>query len=47
MDRLDVMLFALMSLGPAVQEFYGSLSDKQKANLHKVVLQARRPGGDS
>ena len=47
MDRLDVMLFALMSFGPAVQEFYGSLSDKQKANLHKVVLQARRPGGDS
>ena len=47
MDRLDVMLFALMSLGPAVQEFYGSLSDKQKANLHKVVLQARRAGGDS
>jgi hypothetical protein len=47
MDRLDVMLFALMSLGPAVQEFYGSLSDKQKANLHKVVQQARRPGGDS
>src|SRR5262245_6104593 len=46
MDRLDVMLFALMSLGPAVAEFYGSLSDKQKANLHKVVLQARR-GGDS
>jgi LTXXQ motif family protein len=47
MDRLDVMLFALMTLGPAVQEFYGSLSDKQKADLHKVVLQARRPGGDS
>ena len=47
MDRLDVMLFALMSLGPAVQDFYGSLSDKQKANLHKFVLQARRPGGDS
>jgi hypothetical protein len=47
MDRLDVMLFATMSLGPAVQEFYGSLSDKQKADLHKVVLQARRAGGDS
>ncbi|HZN29263.1 MAG TPA: Spy/CpxP family protein refolding chaperone [Xanthobacteraceae bacterium] len=46
MDRLDVMMFALMSLGPAVQEFYGSLSDKQKADLHKVVLHARRPGGD-
>ncbi len=48
MDRLDVMLFAVMSLGPAVQQFYDSLGDKQKADLHKVMLQqARRAGGDS
>jgi hypothetical protein len=32
-DRLTTMLFAVMSAGPAVQSFYDSLSDEQKANI--------------
>src|SRR5256886_12791389 len=32
-DRLDVMLFSVMSVSPMLQQFYDSLDDKQKAGL--------------
>jgi hypothetical protein len=41
-DRLDVMLFALMTLSPALPDFYESLSDRQKAALHRVIRQFKR-----
>jgi LTXXQ motif family protein len=41
-DRLDVMLFAVMALSPALPDFYESLSDRQKAGLNRVIRQARR-----
>jgi len=41
-DRLDVMLFAVMTMAPAVQSFYGSLDDRQRAGLQRAVRQLRR-----
>ena len=43
-DRLDVMLFAVMSMSPALQQLYNSLDDKQKAGLNRALRQARRSG---
>jgi len=43
-DRLDVMLFAVMTIAPAVQGFYGSLDDRQRAGFHRTVRQLRRGG---
>ena len=43
-DRLDVMLFAVMSMGPALQQLYDSLDDKQKAGLNPALRQVRQPG---
>jgi hypothetical protein len=43
-DRLDVMLFAVMTMSPALPEFYESLSSKQKVGLHRVIGQFRRSG---
>ena len=43
-DRLDVMLFTVMTLSPALPEFYDSLGDKQKAALDRAVRQFRRGG---
>jgi len=43
-DRLDVMLFAAMSMGPALQQLYDSLDDKQKADLNRALRQARPSG---
>lgn len=43
-DRLDVMLFAVMSVSPMLQQFYDSLDDKQKAGLARALHQARRSG---
>ena len=43
-DRLAVMLFAVMTIAPAVQGFYGSLDDKQRAGFHRTVRQLRRGG---
>jgi hypothetical protein len=43
-DRLDVMLFAVMSMGPALQQLYDSLDDKQKAGLNRALRQVRQPG---
>jgi hypothetical protein len=31
------MLFAVMNAAPALQAFYGSLSDEQKANIGKSM----------
>src|SRR5262249_1922001 len=44
-DRLDVMLFAVMSMGPALQQLYDSLDDKQKAGLNRALRQVRQSGG--
>jgi hypothetical protein len=41
-DRLTVMLFAVMTIGPALQTFYDSLSDTQKADFNKVIRQQLR-----
>jgi hypothetical protein len=41
-DRLDVMLFAVMSVSPMLQQFYDSLDDKQKAGLARALRQAKR-----
>jgi hypothetical protein len=39
--RLDLMLFAVMSMSPALQQLYDSLDDKQKAGLARAL---RKPG---
>lgn len=41
-DRLDVMLFAAVTLSPALIDFFDSLNDKQKANLQRTIHQIRR-----
>jgi hypothetical protein len=38
-DRLDVMLFAVMSMGPAFEHLYDSLNDKQKMGLARALRQ--------
>src|SRR6516225_1754346 len=43
-DRLGVMLFAVMTMGPALQQLYDSLDDKQKAGLNRALRQVRQPG---
>src|SRR5215467_1247193 len=43
-DRLDVMLFAVMTMGPALQQLYDSLDDKQRAGLNQALRQVRQPG---
>lgn len=43
-DRLDVMLFAAMSMSPALQQLYDSLDDKQKAGLNQALRQVRQSG---
>jgi hypothetical protein len=43
-DRLDVMLFTVMSMGPALQQLYDSLDDKQKAGLNRALRQSRPSG---
>jgi hypothetical protein len=42
-DRLDVMLFAVMAMGPALEAFYGSLDDNQKRGLGFAMRQRRPP----
>jgi hypothetical protein len=44
-DRLNVMLFAVMSMSPMLQQLSDSLDDKQKAELGRRLRQARRSGG--
>jgi hypothetical protein len=41
-DRLNVMLFAVMSMSPALQQLYDSLDDKQKAGLSRALRQVRQ-----
>ena len=43
-DRLDIMLFAAMSMSPALQQLYDSLDDKQKAGLNRALRQAKPSG---
>ena len=43
-DRLDVMLFVVMSMSPVLQQSYDSLDDQQKAGLAQALRQARRSG---
>jgi hypothetical protein len=43
-DRLDIMLFAAMSMSPALQQLYDSLDDKQKASLNRALRQAKPSG---
>ena len=40
-DRLDVMLFAVMSMSPVLQDFYDSLNEQQKTGLNRAL-----PAGD-
>jgi hypothetical protein len=40
-DRLDVMLFAVMSMSPVLQDFYDSLNEQQKTGLNQAL-----PTGD-
>ena len=42
LDRLDGMLFAVMTLGPTLQGFFDSLTDKQKLGLATAIRQLRR-----
>jgi LTXXQ motif family protein len=43
-DRLDLMLFAAMNMGPALQQLYDSLDDKQKADFNRALRQGRQSG---
>jgi hypothetical protein len=36
-DRLDVMLFAVMSMSPVLQDFYDSLNEQQKTGLNQAL----------
>jgi hypothetical protein len=42
-DRLDVMLFAVMAMSPALEAFYDSLDDNQKRGLGFAMRQRRPP----
>jgi hypothetical protein len=44
MDRLDVMLFSVMAMAPALQGFYESLDDRQRTGFHQAMRQLRRSG---
>jgi hypothetical protein len=44
-DRLDVMLFAVMSMSQALQNFYDSLDDRQKRALGRVFRPLEPPAG--
>jgi hypothetical protein len=43
-DRLQVMLFTVMSASPMLQQFYDSLDEKQKAGLARALHEAKRSG---
>jgi hypothetical protein len=42
-DRLDVMLFAVMSMSPVLQDFYDSLNEQQKTGLNRALPAATAP----
>jgi LTXXQ motif family protein len=41
-DRLDLLLFAVMSMSPMLQQLHDSLDDYQKAGLSRPLRQVRR-----
>ncbi|HEY7663836.1 MAG TPA: Spy/CpxP family protein refolding chaperone [Xanthobacteraceae bacterium] len=42
-DRLDLMLFASMSMGPALQAVYDALDEHQKQGISRAMRQDERP----
>jgi LTXXQ motif family protein len=44
-DRLDVMLFAVMTMSPVLQDFYDSLDDRQKRSLGRALRQIEQSPG--
>jgi hypothetical protein len=44
-DRLDVMLFAVMSMSQALPDFYDSLDDRQKRALGRALRPIEPPAG--
>ncbi len=44
-DRLDVMLFAVMTVSPALQDFYDSLEERQKQRLGRALRRLERSPG--
>jgi LTXXQ motif family protein len=44
-DRLDVMLFAVMSMSQALEDFYDSLDDRQKRALGRAFRLLEPPAG--
>jgi LTXXQ motif family protein len=44
-DRLDVMLFAVMTMSPVLQDFHDSLDDRQKRNLGRALRQLEQSPG--
>ena len=44
-DRLDVMLFAVMSMSQGLQDFYDSLDDRQKRALGRAFRPLEPPAG--
>jgi hypothetical protein len=46
-DRLDVMLFAVMSMSPLLQQFHDSLDERQKRALGQAVRQFEQPPGSA
>jgi hypothetical protein len=42
-DRLDVMLFVVMSMSPVLEQLYGSLDDKQKTGLAAAPAAQQQP----
>jgi LTXXQ motif family protein len=44
-DRLDVMLFAVMTMSSALQDFYDSLDDRQKRALGRALRQLEQSPG--
>jgi hypothetical protein len=46
-DRLDVMLFVVMSMSPVLQQLDGSLEDKQKAGFQASPAAQTRPPPDA
>src|SRR5262249_34027209 len=40
MRRLDAMLYAVIAIAPALDDFYGRLSDEQKARFNSINRQS-------
>ena len=44
-QRLDAMIAAANAVRPALEDFYASLSDEQKAKFNRLGRQATQSGG--